>query len=174
MVLGGCNWCLQHFHFSSPYMNIWAKFCFRLESRAGHTICFAIRGHLWVKAPAMDCPLQIHMLKPWPFMWQCLEIGSSVQFSCSVMTDFLRPHGLQHVRPPCPSPTPGVYSNSCPLSRWCHPTTSSSVVPFSSRLLSFPSSGSFQMGQFFTSGGQSIGVSTSASVLPMNFRTDFL
>ena len=77
---------------------------------------------------------------------------SSVQFSCSVVSDFLRPHGLQHTRPPCPSPTPGVYSNSCPLSRWCHPTISSSVVPFSSRLQSSPASGSFQMSQFFTSG----------------------
>ena len=93
---------------------------------------------------------------------------SSVQFSRSVMSDSLRPHGLQHARPPCPSPTPGVYSNSCLLSLWCHPTTSSSVVPFSSRLQSFPALGSFQMNQFFTSGGQSIGVSTSTSVLPMD------
>ena len=72
----------------------------------------------------------------------------------------LRPHGLQHARPPCPPPTPGVYSNSCPLSQWCHSTISSSVVPFSSHLQSFPASGSFQMSQFFTSGGRSIGVST--------------
>ena len=84
------------------------------------------------------------------------------------MSDSLRPHGLQHARPPCPSPTPRVYSNSCPLSWWCHPTISSSVVPFSSRLQSFPASGPFQMSQFFASGGQSIGVSASASVLPMN------
>ena len=77
-------------------------------------------------------------------------------------------HGLQHARPPCPSPTPGVYSNSCPLSRWCHPTISSSVIPFSFHLQSFPTSGSFQMSQFFTSGGQSTGISASASVLPMN------
>ena len=79
-----------------------------------------------------------------------------------------RPDGLQHARPPCPLPTPGVYSNSCPFSRWCHPTISSSVIPFSSCLQSFPASGSFQMSQFFTSGGQSIGVSALASVLPMN------
>ena len=85
------------------------------------------------------------------------------------MSDSLWPHGLQHARPPCPSPTPGVDSNSCPLSRWCHPTISSSVVPFSSCLQSFPASGSFQMCQFFLSGGQSIGVSASASVLPMNY-----
>ena len=93
---------------------------------------------------------------------------SSVQFSHSVVSDSLRPHGLQHTRPPCPSPTPRVYTNSCPLSRWCHPTISSSVVPFSSHLQSFPASGSFQISQFFTSGGQSIGVSASTSVIPMN------
>ena len=92
----------------------------------------------------------------------------SVQFSYSVVSDSLWPHELQHTRPPCPSPTPRVYSNSCPLSRWCHPTISSSVVPFSSCPQSFPVSGSFQMSQLFTSGGQSIGVSASASVLPMN------
>ena len=96
---------------------------------------------------------------------------SSVQFSHSVVSDSLWPHGLQHVRPPCPSPTPGVYSNSCPLSRWCHPTISSSVIPFSSHLQSFPASGSFQMSQFFASGGQSIGV--SASVLPMHIQDWF-
>ena len=79
----------------------------------------------------------------WPF--------SSIQFSCSVMSNSLQPHGLQHSRPPCPSPTPGVYSNSCPLSWWCHVSTSSSVIPFSSHLQSFPASGSFQMSQFFTS-----------------------
>ena len=93
---------------------------------------------------------------------------SSFQFSCSVLSDSLWPHGLQHARPPCPSPTPGVHSNSCPLSRWCHPTISSSVVPFSFCPQSFPASGSFQMSQFFVSGGQSIGVSASISVLPMN------
>ena len=93
---------------------------------------------------------------------------SSVQFSHSVLSDSLRPHGLQHTRPPCPLPTPGVFPNSGPSSRWCHPTISSSVIPFSSCLQSFPASGSFPMSQFFTSGGQSIGVSTSTSVLPMN------
>ena len=86
------------------------------------------------------------------------------KFSCSVTADSLQPHGLQHTRPPCPSPTPTVHSNSCPLSRWCHPAISSSVVPFSSRLQSFPASGSSQMIPFFTSGGQSIGLSASASV----------
>ena len=102
------------------------------------------------------------------------ECVSSLQFSCSVVSDSLRPHGLQHTRPPCLSPTSGVYSNSCPLSQWCHPTISSSVVPFSSCLQSSPASGSFPRSQFFTSGGQSIGVSASTSVLPMTPRTDFL
>ena len=93
---------------------------------------------------------------------------SSVQFSCSVVSDSLWPHELQHTRPPCPSPSPRVYPNPCPLSQWCHPTISSSVVPFSSCLQSFPVSGSFQMSQLFTLGGQSIGVSALAPVLPVN------
>ena len=93
---------------------------------------------------------------------------SSIQFTHSVVSNFLRPHEAQHTRPPCPSPTPGVYSNSCPLSQWCHPTISSSVVPFSSCLQSFPASGSFQMSQLFARVGRSIGVSASESVLPMN------
>ena len=97
---------------------------------------------------------------------------SSVWFGRSVVSDSLRPHGLQHARLPCPSPTPGAYSNSCPLSQWCHPTFSSSVIPFS-RLQSFPALGSFPMSQFFTSGGQTIGVSASASVLPMNIQDWF-
>ena len=93
---------------------------------------------------------------------------SSVQFSQSVVSDSLRPHEPQHAKPPCPSPTPGVYSNSSPLSQWCHPTISSSVIPFSSCLQSFPASGSFQISQLFTSDGQAIGLSASASVLPVN------
>ena len=98
----------------------------------------------------------------------CSHWFSSVQFNCSVMSDSLRLHGLQHARPPCLSPAPGVYSNSCLLSQWCHPTISSSVVPFS--LQSFPASGSFQMSELFASGGQSIRVSASASVLPVNTK----
>ena len=98
---------------------------------------------------------------------------NSVQFSCSVVSDSLQPHGLQHARPPCPSPTLGVYSNSCPLNQWCHPTISSSVIPFSLCLQSFPASGSFPISQFFASGGQSIGVSASTSVLPMNIQDWF-
>ena len=97
----------------------------------------------------------------------CLYQLSSVQFRSSVMSDSLRPHGLQHARLPCTPLAPRVYSNSCPLSRWCHPTISSSVVPFTC-LQTFPASGSFQMSQLFTSSGQSIGISASASLLPMN------
>ena len=96
--------------------------------------------------------------------------GNSVQFSHSVVSDSLRPHEPQHARPPCPSPTPGVYPNSFPLSRWCHRIISSSVIPFSSCPQSLPASGSFPMSQLFTWGGQSIGVSASTSVLPMNIK----
>ena len=103
-----------------------------------------------------------------PCQFNCIPQFSSVQFSLSVVSDSLRPYESQHARPPCPSPTPGVYSNSCPLSQWCHPATSSSVVPFSSFPQSLPESGSFPMSQLFVWGGQSTGVSASASVLPMN------
>ena len=114
----------------------------------------------------------------WPRNWAVVfctagrflsaELLSSVQFSCSVVSDSLRPHELQHARPPCPSPTPGVYPNLCPSSQWCHPAISSSVIPFSSYPQSLPASGSFPMSQLFTSGGQSTGVSAAASVFPMN------
>ena len=93
---------------------------------------------------------------------------SSVQFSCSVMSNSLQPHEPQHARPPCPLPTPRVYPNPCPLFRWCHPTISSSIIPFSSCLQSFPASGSFPMSQLFAWGAQSFRVSASASVFPMN------
>ena len=98
---------------------------------------------------------------------------NSVQFSHSVVSDSLWLHELQHTRPPCPSPTPGACSDSYPSSRWCHSTIASSVVPFSSCLQSLPASGSFPMSQFFASGGKSIGVSASASVLPMNIQNWF-
>ena len=98
---------------------------------------------------------------------------SSVQFSCSVVSNSLWPYGLQHTRRPCPSSNPGAYTNSCPSSQWCHPTISSSVIPFCSHLQSFPESGSFPMSQFFTRGGQIIGVSASASVLPVNIQDWF-
>ena len=93
---------------------------------------------------------------------------SLVQFSHSIVSDPLRPHELQHARPPCQSPTPGVYPNSCPSSQWCHPAISSSIVPFSSCPQSLPASGSFPMSQPFAWGGQNIEVSASTSVLPMN------
>ena len=96
------------------------------------------------------------------------HVNFSVQFSRSVVSDSLQPHEPQRTRPPCPSATPGVHPNPCPLSWWCHPTISSSVVPFSSCPQSFPASGSLQMSQLFTSGGQTIGVSASTSVLSMN------
>ena len=107
--------------------------------------------------------------------WILLALFKSprVQFSHSVVSDSLWPHGPQHARPPCPSPTPGACSNSCPLSQWCHPAISSSVIPFSSCLQSFPASGSFPMSQLFASGGPSTGASALASVLPMNSQDWF-
>ena len=120
----------------------------------------------WLSRCRISSPRPVQWV--WPF---CQEPQfSSVQFSHSVMSNSLQPHWLQHARPPCPSPTPGACSNSCPWSRWCHSAITSSVIPFSSSLQSFPASGSFQMSQFFASGGQSIGVSASASVLPMNIQ----
>ena len=119
-------------------------------------------------------------MEKWHFLWTIPNPRvSSVQFNRSVVSDSLQPQGLQHARPPCRSPTPWVYSNSCPLSLWCHPTISTYVVPFSSCPQSFPAAGSFQMSQFFPSGGQSTGVCFSIS--PSNdysglisFRMDWL
>ena len=115
-------------------------------------------------------PLPFTQISSFPsgisFIYLLLLQFSSVQFSHSVMSDSLQPHELQHARPPCPSPTPGVHPNPCALSWWCHPTISSSVVPFSSCPQSFPASGSFQMSQLLASGGQNIGVSALASFLP--------
>ena len=102
----------------------------------------------------------------WIFIIKISDSICSVQFSRSVVSDSLWPHELQHARPPCPSPTPGVHSNPCPSSRWCHPAISSSVIPFSSCPQSLPASESFPMSQLFTRGGQSTGVSASASFLP--------
>ena len=106
-------------------------------------------------------------------LWRMFHVHMrmcSVQFSCSVVFDSSQSHGLQYARPPCPSPTPGVYSNLCPLSQWCHPTISSSFIPVASCLQSFPASGSFPMSQFFPSGGQCIEASTLAPVLPMKIH----
>ena len=122
-----------------------------------------------------SCPMiPLPVCGPWctlPSNTGTTKATNSVQFSRSVVSGSLWRHGLQHARLPCPSPTPGVYSNSCPMSQWCHPIISSSVIPFSSHLQSFPAS--FQMSQFFASGGQSIGVSASASVLSMNIQDWF-
>ena len=105
--------------------------------------------------------------------WRMNTHPETVQVSCSVVSDSLWLHRLQHAKPPCPSPAPGACSNSCPSSRWCHPTSSSSVAPFSSCSQSFPASRSFVMSQFFTSGGWSIGASASTSVPPMNIQDWF-
>ena len=119
----------------------------------------------------MSYSLRPHGLySPWNSPGQNTGVGS---VQPSVVSDSLRPHGLQHTWPLCPSPTPRFHSNSSPLSWWCHPTISSSVVPFSSRLQSFPASGSFQISQFFASCGQSFGVSASTSVPPMNIQDRF-
>ena len=108
-----------------------------------------------------------------PCLFNLYSEFTSVQFICSVVSNSLWPHVLQHARPPCPSPTPRVFANSFPLSQWCHPTVSSSVLPFSSCSQSFPASGIFPMSQLFTSGGQTIGVSVSVSVLPVNVQDWF-
>ena len=116
------------------------------------------------------CGIDIKLSTPITETWETsFFFGvSSFQFSCSAMSNSLQLHGLQHTRPPCPSLTPRVYPNSCPLSQWCHPTISSSVIPFSSCPQSFPASGSFPLSQLFASCGQSIAVSGSTSVLPVN------
>ena len=123
-----------------------------------------LRGSWW---GSIDCELTVVGVGSWDP--RSLYIRVSVQFS-SVVSNSLWPHEPQHARHPCLSPTPGVHLDSCPSSRWCHPTISSSVIPFSSCPQSFPASGSFQMSQLFAWGGQSIGVSASTSVLPLNTR----
>ena len=141
--------------------NLYIKLYHRYACIAKNSICMVwyylqlqiSDGGLWTISP-MDKGVLVH----------------SVQFSHSVMSNYLWPHKSQHAKPPCPSPTPRVYPNSCPLSRGYHLTISSSVLPFSSHLQSFPISGTFQMSQLFASGGQSIGVSASASDLPMNIQ----
>ena len=137
----------------SPFCEWEDKSSERMVCRDEYSILFV---HFSLKILEMDNKILVQPSVP------------SVQFSCSVVSDSLRPHESHHTRPPCPSPTPGVHPNSCPLCWWCHPTISSSVVPFSSCPQSFPASGSFQKSQLFASGGQSIGVSASTSVLPMN------
>ena len=124
---------------------------------------------LFATSWAIACQAPLSM----EFSRQCqvlIMAFNSVQFSHSVVSNSLPPRGPQHTRPPWPSPTPGVRPNPCPLSQWCHPTISSSVIPFSSCPQSFPASGSLTMSELFASGGQSIGVSDSTSVLPMNIQ----
>ena len=161
----------------------WTEECRRLQSmglqRVGHDWVTNIHtqsrshhpyisDHHWCYHTGRSSKLQYGLVEYRNRCSSIFHLFSSVQFSHSVMFDSLWPHESQHARPPCPSPTPGVHSNSCPSSRWCHPAISSSVIPFFSCLQSFPASGSFPVSQLFTSGGQSIGVSASTSVLSMN------
>ena len=125
----------------------------------------------WVEFPVLYS--EMFLFCKWVHWYHFFRFHVSVQFNRSVVSNSLRLHGLQHARLPCPSPTPRACSNSCPSSWWCHPTISSSVVPFSSCLQSFPASRTFPMSQFFASGGQNIGISVSASVLPMNIQDWF-
>ena len=140
-----------------------------------YTYCLVLMLLVWIlhfysckRKKEIFCSGKITSSEPKSALSFLYNFQVSVQFSCSFVSDSLRPQGLQHTRPPCPSPAPGDCSNSCPSSQRSHPTISSSVVPFSSCLQSFPASGSFPMSQFFMSGGQSIGASASTSVLPMN------
>ena len=161
-----CNLLLQFYALSS--FSWWCLFFFLRE------IIFI---HLFLAVLGLHCfAWAFSSCSGWGLLSSCGVWAShvgSVQFGCSVVSDSLWPQGLQHARPPCPSPAPGVYSNSGPLSRRSPPTILSSVIPFSSCLQSFPASGSFQMNQFFVSGGQSIGASASASVLSMNIQDWF-
>ena len=147
--------------------------------RAAGSLWGGGRYLLWEHSPVAEALPSLQILAHLPmFLPACwttatsayshLNKNSLVQFGCSVVSDSLRPHEPQHARPPCPSPNPGVYPNPCPLSRWCHPTISSSVVPFSSCPQSFPASGFFSNESALPTGGQSIGVSASTSILPMN------
>ena len=160
------------------------------------TVCYFIHMHIcilhlrivflsgnrwslhWVQLPGKVSliPFSPNRINYFSVLFLCLVFiatSASVQFSHWVVSNSLWPHGLQHARLPCPSPTPKAYSNSHPSSQWCHPTISSSVIPFSSHLQSFPASGSFPMSQLVTSGGQNIGASALASVLPMNIQEWF-
>ena len=128
-----------------------------------------------ITLPTKVCLFKAMVFPVFTYGCESWTIKKAVQFSCSVVSDSLRPHGLQHARPPCPSPTPRVYSNSCPLSQWCHPSISSSVIPVSFCLQSFPESGSFPMSQFFASDGQGIGTLASNEYSGLiSFRIDWL
>ena len=132
-----------------------------------HVFSLLLGGREWLEWAGVEYFTSLTWKARGSWSWVFLFHGS-VQFSCSVMSDSLWPHGPQHARLPCPSPTPGVYPNSCPLSQWCHPNTSSFVIPFSSCPQPFPELGSFQMSQLFALGGQSIRVSASVGQLGYN------
>ena len=141
--------------------------CLCLLSENGGGVC-SWRGKLLIIIPRLDANYCVRQKMHVTCSPSADTFRSSVQFSRSAVSDSLQPHESQHAKPPCPSPTSRVQPNPCPLSQWCHPTISSSVIPFLSCLQSFPTSGSFQMSQLFASGGQSIGVSASTSVLSIN------
>ena len=157
--------CLQEAIPSAFHLN-WFKSCF-FNFYLKNPVLAKPSGRIFLKEVRL---LRYYWNRLVSFQGDSEELWS-VQFSHSVVSDSLQPHGLQHARPPCPWPTPTACSNSCPSSQWCHPAISSSVIPFSSCLQSFPESGSFPMSQFFTSDGQSVGA--SASVLPMNIQDWF-
>ena len=142
---------------SSWLSELWRSFLYSSSVYSCHLFLISFASVRSIPFLSLLCPCFHEMFPPVQF--------SSVAQSCPTLQ---QPHGLLHSRPPCPSSPSRVYSNSCPFSRWCHPTISSSVIPFFSLIQSFPASGSFQMSEFFTSGDQSIGVSDSTSVLPMN------
>ena len=190
MAITLVTWCFSYKHcephkwpsfpFHISFYNTWGYMCgqllalYRLHfSSLIYGICFISTLILFLFCMSFNLYLFVLI---WSYKPSSNLPGAkwgSVQFSCSVVSNSLWPHGLQHARPPCPSPTPRVHPNPCPLSQWWHPTISSSVSLFSSCSQSFPASGSFPMSQLFASGGQSIGVSASASVLPMNIQNWF-
>ena len=146
----------------SQFLHIWCLIWIKIHFYTNRSNC----SLQFAEKTIFPLPVHLFLASKLIHPHACKNI--SVHFTCSVMSDSLRPHGLQHTRVLCPSPTPRACSNSCPSSRWCHPIISSSVIPFSSHLQSFPASGSFSMSQLFASGGQDIGVSASASAFPMN------
>ena len=172
MTLVAWTFWVSNINFFNPWkQNILPFLCFiQFLSRRSHMFLLH-RSFNSLDNFTLKCFIVFNAIVNWIFLklyFSDFLLFSAVQFSRSVISNSLRPHELQHARPPCPSPTPGVSPNSHPLSQWCHPAISTSVIPFSSCPQSLPASESFPMSQLFTWGGQSIGVSSSASVLPMN------